>query len=440
MIDNLFDQKLNYILTLGKGIKICLFDNISKKIYSNLIGYTKFLENNFFIFEMLENKERKIMDLNCIVFLNSQNLNLLLNELENPCYSQYIIIFNDNVTEIELEKMALHDNRGIVVGVYESKIGVIRHDNFLYTCDNPVNGIMSLIETLEIYPKICLQKGYKENIHSQIQNMMRNFKYKQIGELIFLDRNSDPFTPLIYNWKYLPMIKEYLNFKDVLKLKKIYTLDDLFYNENKFNDIYTVYNNLKEFRNKKTTNLFDIKEKNSILEKHLEITNQILKECIKNKEVSDFEMNILKSKSYGEMNKIFKFDKNQRLKCLLIYSMRNIYNYKEFLNKFPEYKNRIENYIYNLDPKNILIPKFKDDVDIKLGYEPPLIRVIEKFIRGIRDNFYEVNDHNYTNGPLIIYIEYITYLEYEYFLKISKKYNILIYIISKEIVTYKDLI
>ncbi|KAG0437425.1 Vacuolar protein sorting-associated protein 45 [Dictyocoela muelleri] len=471
MNDGLFSEKVKYILSLGKGAKICLFDEESKEIYSNLIEYSKFLENNFFIFEMINNKREK-MDLNCVVFLNSANLQYLLKELKTPAYPQYTIIFNDNITDKELEDIAICDNNGIVSGIYESHIEVIRRDNFLYTCKDPFKGILSILKTLEIFPKICIQSGYNENIdwltnnkekkndnyykskicvknlkinynfaniHSQIHNEMRNFKFKSKGKLIFLDRLSDPFTPLIYNWRYLPMIKEYMDFEYVVKSKKTYTLNDTFFDINKFEDIYTVYNNLKEYRKTNNSDVFNVKEKNEILEKHLDITNQILKECIKNKEISEIEMQILKGSFKGDLKKIFKFEKKQIFKCLIIYCVRNIYNYKEILIKFPEFRPDVEKFLKTLNHVNILVPKFRNDVDIKLGFEPPLVRVIERFIKGRNDRFFDT-DSNYCDGPLILFLENVTYLEYYFFQEIGKKYKILIYIISNKIISFNDII
>ncbi|KAG0419413.1 Vacuolar protein sorting-associated protein 45, partial [Dictyocoela roeselum] len=433
MLDNIFAAKINYILSLGKGAKICLFDEESKEIYSNLIEYSKFLDNNFFIFEMIKNKREK-MNLSCVVFLNSANLQYLLKELKTPAYPQYTIVFNDKITDKELEEIAVCDMNGIVVGVYESYIGLVRRDDFLYTCNDAFRGIVSLLTTLEIFPKICVQSGYEKsvdsvihsentklvsksssskvgiqsmeidynfkNIHTQIHNEMRNFRFKTRGTLIFLDRLSDPFTPLIYNWRYLPMIKEYLDFKYVVHSKKTYTLDDKFFVQNKFKDIYSVYNNLKELRKAKDDDIFGVKEKNEILEKHLDITNQILKECIKNKEISEIEMQILKGTFKGDLKKILKFEKVQIIKCLSIYCLRNVYNYKQVLIKFPEYRHDVESFVRSVNHGNILVPRFRNDVDIKLGYEPPLGRVIEKFIKGRSDGFFDLHNSSHDDGPV----------------------------------------
>lgn len=512
----MFETKIHSILQKGKGTKVALFDEHTKRIMSSLITQTEFLESNFFLFHMLADQRVKMMSLTAVVFLRPESIYDIIKELKNPLYGRYIVFFTTKIDDDILEILARADKYSFIYEVYEMNLDIVKidhnfyqisnHSNEGYLSDSSIKSLCSVFSTLGISPKMILHESAQEHIEKLNQNKEKNLslenttdieylneivstkmikvpndkgslpvpehkffinffetlknhtiKYLKSGTLLFLNRKFDMITPLLYEWRYQSMIREYFNDQQpgILKLDKFYCYNtDKFFQNNKFLDINKVSVNLKKFVNEQNgeINLDNFKNKESA-EMHLKIHNHIVKYCLDNKEISEIEMRILKENNLNTKSLVFLIEKIKiKLshdpdldlkiqKLILIFLMKNPHKTnRNFFQKYPQILHFIQKY------KNTAHIRFKDHIDIKLAYDPPIKQILSKMIKNKFEKNFKIlttNPKQQTKNmaPYLIYIDQLTMNEYRaidaFFLE-QKIDNYLV--ICEKIVTWQDIV
>ncbi|KAM0673194.1 vacuolar protein sorting-associated protein 45 [Gurleya vavrai] len=329
---DIFYTKLLPLLSAKNGPKILLFDPDTPLFFSNIIAHSTFLDLDFFLFDNITNKSRqKISQMVCYCLIRPSNLHLLINELKNPFYDSYIILFTNKLTEKQLIELADNDNKSIISEVYEIFTDCIFEDEMLYLVDKDaelgcnkikriVEGVSSICHTLETQPFIFYQND-SEVLKVLASEIIKNTeKLEKSSQLIIFDRKIDLYTPLIYNWTFQSMIYDKCKYENgiVSFTDKTYSIiQNEVFESLKFRDINSVGTELQNFtkrinEQKISTSIVDnIEEKvkrNETAESLLSIYNFLLSDCLKNKELSDIEHKIISENSIkvSELKKILK--------------------------------------------------------------------------------------------------------------------------------------
>lgn len=449
-MQDIFTSKLSTILTKGTGAKIALFDVHTKPILSSHVTHTTFLQNDFFLFQMLADTRCPMHGLTCVIFAQPASIYQIVCELKVPKYGRYIVCFTTGVSDDILEMMARSDRHGMVSEVYEMNIDVVRYDDMLYRIDtdNRVDGMLSVLSTTGMCPKIVADtrmKGLADELQARMPAMSRQ---KRAGTLIMLDRSFDPFTPLVHEWRYQAMIYEYLrSCNGVVVLDKTYVLNDTFYHTNKFMDINTISSNLREFIRTADTGTIDLTalaetaRTKETLEKHLRIHNHIVKHCVDNKEISETEMRIIKENMGSrQLERVLgsgRLSRDQRNKLVLIYLLRNPDKMgREIFQSYTGVHRLVRKYAH----AGMRVPSFKERVDIKLGYTPVITRVLDRVLRNRIDGHLST-DSSKTTRPYVVYINDITLNEYRAICMFFRERNILDYmVVCDRVINYTDIL
>lgn len=134
MVDTLLDTKVERILEMSSGVKALLFDDDTKSILSNLIPHSRFLEKDYFLFDNIANRRReKMAGITCVVVIRPENIKLLIEEVSDPFYEQYIVLFTNQVDPLMIEILATSDTRCVVSEVHEIYVDFLKQDEYLYT-------------------------------------------------------------------------------------------------------------------------------------------------------------------------------------------------------------------------------------------------------------------------------------------------------------------
>lgn len=245
-------------------VKVLLLDQDTTPIISMMATQTELLQNEVYLVEKVENKDRDVMrQLTCLVYVkpSEETIDCLAHELENPRYGEYHIFFNNIVHKSQLEKLAEADSLELVVKVEEifqdyqiineqlfsldlnnKRLFDLRQETLIWNQDylNETNkNLISLFLSLKLKPdiirydsksKICLKLA--EVLEKEVNgNLNSLFEFPNDSslptQLIIIDRNDDPITPLLQPWTYQSMIHEYIGIKrNLVNLSSIPNIDD----------------------------------------------------------------------------------------------------------------------------------------------------------------------------------------------------------------------
>ncbi|ADM11748.1 putative vacuolar protein sorting-associated Sec1-like protein [Encephalitozoon intestinalis ATCC 50506] len=485
MHDDLLSKKIDEILEMGEGVKALLFDEDTKIILSNIIPHSRFLENDYFLFDNIMNKRReKIQGITCMAVIRPESIRWLIEEVANPFYERYIVLFTNQMDSLMLEILATSDIYCVISEVHEIYIDFFRQDDFLYTfhrakTSNQVSpsirkrtldGLFSLIMNLGGVPAIKVQVGDKLLLEDadSLNTRLMSLGSKQGGTLIILDRTFDIYTPLLYEWRYQSLLYEHADYENgVVQIgKKSYSVvDDSFFNASKFKDIYEVSEDIKglikkaEFKKKKLHDfVFDDLEENTKisrqLEAHLSQHGYVMRACLRLKDLSETEMNILKNnrtskEEVGEYLTRKDISIMERSKLLIIYSLRNKRNPNDEAKKYPDLIEEVESFTrrYSIGAS---IPRcygyrFHDGIDVKLGYQPAIKRIARHWWTSRLDDryFLEIRESENPMDYMIVYVRGgVTYSEYralyEYY-NTEMKGKSRIYVTGDSMISYKDI-
>lgn len=473
MESSIYKEKITKILSKGEGIKVALFDCRAKSILNSLVPHSLFLENNYFLFDMIDSQRTKMGKVTCSVFIESFSVHLLIKELKSPNYENYFVYFLNSINENELSAIAEADRCSVVREIYEVNINIYQLDTNLFTfhskfeenlpnesinyCLESVERICGFLKTLGLNPQIQTHKNTLE-LAKRVRDSMEGFSGRE-SKMLFLDRSIDMVTPLIYEWRYQPMIYEYLEYQSgIVKVaNSVFSLfNDTFFEENKFLEISRVSESLNSYiskaHRKKSSLPFSFEENTQIMETHLNIHNFIIKECVKNASISNKEYECINRnyKACEEFLKNGEFPFLKRAKLFLVYLHSINYNFlleKEEMLKskhfslYPEFINIVDNYsrYFRKWGGKSYEAKFDADLDLKLGYKPPISRLAARFIGGRLKKDFEFLDKKFPESKnLVLFLKGgITYSEYRSIQTVSKNVNF--YIISDYIIGYKDI-
>lgn len=472
-MDYLFHSQIEFILKKRAGIKTCLFDTETRQIISNLIPLSMFQDHDYFYFDYITNRNRIAVEgMQCAIIIRPSSLKALIEELDHPFYSNYIVLFTSQIDPFVLDIIANADIKSVISEIHEINLDLFKQSSHLYTINSVeykriLDGLLSLIFSLEIEPhiKIFDEKNVADlsvsdikyenettnffDLSKELLSKSKEYKFSKKGTLILLKRNYDLVTPLLYDWHYQPMIYEHFNVDNshfTLENKEI-SLIDKFFHDNRFLEIDTVGKNIKEEikqieRKQKliTTQNFDDMEQTILiknkLESHLKIFTNLIDKCMKFKNLSEKENQILLGNVDIKLL-IENEDPDNALILLLIYCLKHI-KYWENSFEYENFKDPILKFLELFRPKNYSYKgTFNNEVDIKLGYISPITRIIRHIInKKIKENaFLMINEDLKEISPIIIYIEGgISMREYREAMLCETEYNVDIILVSDEII------
>lgn len=449
-MDTLYLEQINFLLTTPKGVKCLLFDNENtKQMINNLIEFKKLLDADYFYFDYLTNKKRSKVNINAVVILNNENLKLLINELVDPLYSTYTIMFKNRIDPFALEILASADRNGVISHVFEINMVGLKIDDYLYT--SQFTDLITVFQSLDIKPDIYITKNHiNKNIEQLIQSVTTGSKH---GNLLFLERNFDLITPLLSNWHYQSAIHQYLNYNnETVKIDdNLYKIDDEFFQANKFYDIETVGDNIKKLvkdlekkrfniSNHQFENIEHVTTQSKIIDTHMNIFKKVIDSSMRNKEIGELEIQILKGIPIDLS--LIKPNQKDMLKIQLLLSL-----YKN--SKDPNLNHKVYDVFVNtFKPASVGYKySFNNNTDL-LSYEPPIKRIFKHFVKKTLNSNYFVKINNFTEKTsnsdqniFIIYIEGgITFREYRDIILYAKELGVVVYLFSNKIINCNDIL
>ncbi|KAG9296244.1 hypothetical protein G9A89_014836 [Geosiphon pyriformis] len=276
------------------GMKVLLLDSETTPIISNVMTQTILLSHETYLVDRLDNRNRERMrHLKCVCFLRPTNetLQLLVDELKDPCYGDYYLYFSNTLKKSSIERLAEVDEHEVVreVQEYYADYCAINPDFYslnlslpqyqLYddsptswngkTFQRVVEGVLSVLLSLKKKPLIRFEaksgmaKRLAREVHYQIQQEGQLFTWRRTDTppiLLILDRRSDPITSLLSQWTYQAMVHELLginngrvNLSEVPEIRPelreiVLSRDqDPFYKRNMFLNLGDLGENIKSY-------------------------------------------------------------------------------------------------------------------------------------------------------------------------------------------------
>lgn len=429
-MNNIAIEKTSFILSKGTGVKCLLFDDTTKTILSNLIPHSKFLDSDFFLFESITSKRTKL-EIQCVVVISPSNIKSLIEEITDPCYSSYIVLFTNQVDGLMLEMLARNDFYEVVEEVHEIYLDYYKQESRLYTLNE--EGLYSFVVSLKSIPTIYYTEGTSKAAIA-LNNKLMYSNLNEGGEIYMFHRGFDILTPLLYDWKYQGMIKQFMKYENQIVEDK-YVMDDSFFEENKFKDLNVVSEKIKKMISEvdakkkiKKLNLEEIRELSTLSEminKHMTIHKEILAEGMKILEISEMEYEIIQNRKPVGLERILgnkEVEEKARAKLLMIYYLKT--RDEGIISKFPEFSQYVEKV------KRFKIPKYSFDktVDPKIGYIPPVVKK-KKDLDVIKERL------NKGRFKIIYFQGGITMREYREIVERNPE----VYVVADQIITYKDI-
>ncbi|KAH9411184.1 sec1 protein [Ordospora pajunii] len=484
-MDTLLKEKIDGILQMGEGVKALLFDEETKGMMSNIIPHSRFLENDYFLFDSIMNRKReRIQGITCMAVIRPESIKWLVEEVSDPYYERYIVLFTNQIDSLMLEVLATSDIHCVVSEVHEIYIDFFRQDEFLYTLfrrgsesyegrqcrRRAVDGLFAFVMNMKKIPTVLVQNGCRGLFEDaeQLTEKLSGYNYEHGGTVIILDRGFDMYTPLVYEWRYQSLLHDHVKYEDgVAKVgKKAYLVaEDDFFNECKFKDINEVSEMIKglvkraEVKKRRLQSLiFDDLEENTRIsrqiEAHLALHAYILKASLRLKEPSEMEMDILRGKAIDKneiANYLLRTDVSsvERSKLLAIYALKNGKDLQKEAKNYPDLVDGIECFLKKYPPSmQAFMPysyRFDDDVDAKLGYQPAVKRLVRHWWADrLNDRYLSVVRS--TENPkdfIVVYVRNgVTYSEYRAlyeFYKSKVSDHSKVYVIGDFMVSYKDM-
>lgn len=239
-------------------IKVLLLDKDTTPVISMCATQSDLLKHEIYLVETIENNERDVMrHLKCLVYVkpSDRTIDYLVKELENPKYGVYHIFFNNMVSKSQLERLAEADSLSAVVKVeeifqdyqvlneYLFSFGLEEHNLMTQQgiwdesiLETTTSSLTSLLLSLKIKPNIrydsrstlCnrLAKTVQKMIDTNEKSLFDFPKMDSTPCLLILDRNADPYTPLLQPWTYQSMINEYIGIqRNIVDLSGISGID-----------------------------------------------------------------------------------------------------------------------------------------------------------------------------------------------------------------------
>ncbi|KAK6521567.1 vacuolar protein sorting-associated protein 45 [Arthrobotrys conoides] len=230
-------------------MKILLLDSETMPIMSTATSQSTLLQHEVFLIDRLENVNReKMRHLKCLCFVrpSADSIQLLVEELRDPKYSEYMLYFSNIVKKSSLERLAEADDHEVVKSVQEVFADYLVINPDLYALkDSALNGlriwsqspdqwnpdaliratdgVLASLLTLKKKPLIryarnsLMAKKLATELTFQMTQETQLFDFRKTDTppiLLILDRRSDPITPLLSQWTYQAMVHELLGIEN----------------------------------------------------------------------------------------------------------------------------------------------------------------------------------------------------------------------------------
>ncbi|CAI2355510.1 unnamed protein product [Caenorhabditis sp. 36 PRJEB53466] len=223
-------------------MKVLLMDSETTPIISCAFAQSEVMQKEVFLFERIDNGRsiENMKNLKCIVFVRptSDNIQRIMQELQEPRFSQYYLHFSNAISKNEVKRLAESDKTETVREVQEVFLDGIplRKDlftlniNHIYDTEFSIkeeainrikHGIVSLILQLKKKPAVRYQKNSTncKTIAEEVSQFFRreNLLFENAKSdtvLLVIERSQDIVTPLLNQWTYEAMIHELLNIKN----------------------------------------------------------------------------------------------------------------------------------------------------------------------------------------------------------------------------------
>ncbi|KAK6362046.1 vacuolar protein sorting-associated protein 45 [Orbilia blumenaviensis] len=230
-------------------MKILLLDSETMPIMSTATSQSTLLQHEVFLIDRLENVNReKMRHLKCLCFVrpSPDSIQLLVEELRDPKYSEYMLYFSNIVKKSSLERLAEADDHEVVKSVQEVFADYLVINPDLYALkDSALNGlriwsqspdqwnpdalirategVLASLLTLKKKPLIryarnsLMAKKMATELTFQMTQETQLFDFRKTDTppiLLILDRRNDPITPLLSQWTYQAMVHELLGIEN----------------------------------------------------------------------------------------------------------------------------------------------------------------------------------------------------------------------------------
>ncbi|KAH0790687.1 Sec1 family protein [Histomonas meleagridis] len=399
------------ILNNAVGIKTVILDDETMKFISVAMTKNELFKQEVALIEIIKDRFNSKarppsadMDCICIVRPTHENIELIKEELQNPQFRRYELVFTNTILDESLKGIALSDTRELVHSVQEVFIDFSALNGRLFSLDIPdisnfrrnpnsfvysseiIQRLLAVLCSLRIKPVIRYERSSEScksiaeglskciTVDKSTKNLFES-DYRN-ATLLILDRRSDPVSPLIHFFDYSSSLHEFFTIdhntittddeqKFIIDERTDPKSKEFFnsYLEDALKMITTRYNQFKKGtspqNNDDTNQLFlqNIKgsQEGVYLSTHLTLGNKI-SEYVNNNgllEICELEHIIAGTESIDDRDVIELINKSNNfdaLKIALIYSLhfegeRDLRRIKEVLMNKGGWKNNEVKYI-----------------------------------------------------------------------------------------------
>lgn len=308
------------------GMKVLLLDRMTTQIVSMVYSQTQIMEQEVYLVEPLGKRNASMPNLKAAVFVQptDENIDLLLNELKEPRFSEYHLFFTNILSQEALSKLAKADEYEVVkcVQEYYADFLAINEDFFELGLDRSlslssgartlesgsifdrnVQGVISGLLAVKRRPSQIRYAAQSDvarrlaaGVISQIErDDVFDFRRQEGTLLLILDRRDDPITPLLTQWTYQAMVHELLglnnnrvvlknapNVKEGLEEVVLSCTSDPFFAKNRFANFGDLGTAIKQMldeyqsRAKMNENIQSIEDMQSFMERYPAFRSQSL--------------------------------------------------------------------------------------------------------------------------------------------------------------------
>lgn len=232
----------------GSSIKVLLLDPDTTSIISLVSTQSYLLQNEVYLVDRLANKSRERMKhLKALVFVRptSDNVQYLVEELQEPKYNSYNIVFTNCLSRAHLERMAEADEFEVVKSIHEYYADYLAINTDLFALAtspsaHPIygpsstewngdafvrcsQGLAAVLLSLKKRPAIRYERNslMAQTMAKEMQRIIdtedKLFDFPRVDTpaiLLIVDRKNDPITPLLTQWTYQAMVHDQLTIKN----------------------------------------------------------------------------------------------------------------------------------------------------------------------------------------------------------------------------------
>lgn len=232
----------------GSGIKVLLLDPDTTSSISVVSTQSYLLENEVYLVDRLANRGReKMRHLKALIFVRptSDNVQFLVEELREPKYGDYNLIFTNILSRAYLERIAEADEFEVVKSVHEyyadflaintdffslrtnlTAPAIFGTANDVWNADSLLRcsqGLSAVLLALKRRPLIRYERNsalattLAKEVKRTIESDDKLFDLQKTDTptiLLILDRKNDPITPLLTQWTYQAMVHDQLTIKN----------------------------------------------------------------------------------------------------------------------------------------------------------------------------------------------------------------------------------